>query len=458
MNLRLPLSAVLLAAVLAGGIGITGCSDARQRADEPRRQLKDTSFERSWDLPFDRAVVGAWLPSSATDTLLVQLDSNELVAVDAYSGHTRWMTMPLPERLRHPPSITISQKPSGRAGVTIRDVRVYAASRDSLFCFEGEGGQLVWRWEMPFAVASGPVAVGTEADLRCMLGDWNNRVQVAGIHPEKKFPYDAWQFNVLAPVTGEPVWAFDRFFVGDHGGGVSCFARERERAWNTRIGGEIRNSVAVRDRHVYAGTMDGVFGVIQRLSGQLLHRELVGGPIERSPIVFADDATGVYLWIGGNDKEVAGLSCYDVVADQLPPLEGEKTARDIVRIKRRWHVAEVGAMAASSPEHLFVTDRAKPTVVKAISRSRGTVDWTWDADGERKAEAKEQGRSQPTVRFLLDYQDPQDQNRTFYVFDDQHQVVAYRFLGPVLPGAPEGTTGSLAPETPAAGAAPAETK
>ena len=58
-----------------------------------------------------------------------------------------------------------------RVGTFSNDDRLYCISDDTLFCFDAIGGQLIWRMNLPFSPSTGPLALGTEGDLRVYIGD-----------------------------------------------------------------------------------------------------------------------------------------------------------------------------------------------------------------------------------------------------------------------------------------------
>jgi len=103
---------------------------------------------------------------------------------------------------------------------------------------------------------------------------------------------------------------------------------------------------------------------------------------------------------------------------------------------------------ASTPQHLFVKD-ADSTVVQALSRASGAVDWTWDLNEERAASKDKDA----ALALVTSYQDATDQSRTIYTVDGKGLVMAYRYFRYVPPSLEVASPMSKA--TPAAKAAPA---
>jgi hypothetical protein len=131
-----------------------------------------------------------------------------------------------------------------------------------------------------------------------------------------------------------------------------------------------------------------------------------------------------------------------------------------------WHLAGVDTLVGSTPGYLYLTGGGA-TVVQAVNRLTGSIDWTWDANEERRNEQLTSGvRSGDVARVtsLVSYQDESDRNRSLFVIDENGVVVAYRFfgfvpelpeaVGPTLPAHPKAEKADKAAEKPAEEAKP----
>ena len=159
-------------------VAMTGCGDDRASYDpsaassatqvtaQPKaqsvRQLKDTSFEHSWDLQLPKRIRNAWISPELPDLIFFQVvETFEIYAVDAYSGNTRWVTPAFekPARLLPGASRAVSINKSGEQRV---DDRIWVIADDTLFSFDAIYGQIVWRWQLPFSPSTSPLALGPD--------------------------------------------------------------------------------------------------------------------------------------------------------------------------------------------------------------------------------------------------------------------------------------------------------
>ena len=396
-----------------------------------RRQLKDTPFERSWDLNLKQQVSGSWILPETPETLLLQLASHELVAIDTMSGHTRWVSMALPETLRIAPGASRMRVPGERQDVVVYDDRLYVVSQDIMFCFDMASGQLVWRYELPFSPSSAPRPVGVDSSLRVFLGDWAGRLQVVSYEMDKGFPYINWQFNLGTTLKAAPVEKEELVYVADGSGMVRAFKQDRQQVWFFKAGGNITGSPVVRDRVLFVGTSDHILYALDRLTGELLGQCNLNAPLGRTPFVFKRDNKRVYAWVDDAGSGQAGLHAFHAATDTVPFTDATRHPLDVVRMGQDWQLTGVDSLVGSTPGYLYLTGGGS-TVVQAVNRETGSVDWTWDANEERRNEQLATGvRSGDVARVtsLVPYQDENDRDRSFYAIDEHGVVVAYRFFG-----------------------------
>ncbi len=456
---RLALSTVLAGLVLAG---VTGCGSSRADHDAAKagapaamassgvsatpgamRSLKDTPFERTWDLQLKQPIDGSWILPEVPDLVFFQLSkTHEIVAVDAMSGNTRWVSQALPEALKHAPGASHVRLGGGRGdAAAVIDDRLYAVSQDILFCIDIASGQFVWRYELPFSPSSSPLAVGVDGNLRVFLGDWAGRMQVVSYETAKGFPLVAWQFPLGSTVTATPIEREDIAYFGDGAGVLHAFKMDREQIWTYSAGGRIDGGVAVRDRVLFAGTTDNILFAVNRLTGEKLGQVNLNAPITRAPFVFRGDRDRVFAWVSLDHGERGGIYAFHAVSDTVAYSDDKRHPLEVVRMAIDWHLPGVDRLVASTPGQLYATS-GDSTVIQAIDRTTGTVGWTWDVAQERAAEQTVQsikGADQAKITHLITYADPTDTNRTIYALDSGGGVVAYRFFGyvPEQPAAAE---------------------
>ena len=317
-------------------LGLMGCGDSRNTGFQaPQgtgkgsttssgaatvgglRTLKDTPFERSWDLDLGHPVLKAWISPEVDSLVFFQLDETfEIVAVDGMSGHTRWVSKPLPEGLRLAPYAARNKLTTDRPDVYRIDERLYVVAQDTLFCLDCATGHLIWRFDLPFSPSTGPVAVGLDETLRVYLGDWSGRLQAVSFHPKREFAYQAWQWNINASATAQGVTKDDNLYFADHGGTISSYKTDRQQAWSNHLGGAIYGSPAVRDRTLFVGTAENTLYALNRLTGETLGQVNLNGPLTMAPMVFRGDPERIYAWVGG-PEQTAGLYAFTAQTDTV---------------------------------------------------------------------------------------------------------------------------------------------
>ena len=453
---RIGLSSLLLSLTLgAGALSSVGCGHARAPESKApaeaassqvakivgtQRTLKETPFERTWDLNLKKPVENAWILPELPDTVFFQLKGgHEIVAVDALSGHTRWVSMALPDTCTMSPGAAHVRLPSERNDVAIYDDRLYVVSQDVLFTFDVGSGQLIWRYELPFSPSSSPKPVGVDSGLRIFLGDWAGRLQVVSFQTGKAFPFVAWQYNIGAAVTAPAIEREDLVYVNDSAGLVHAFKLDRQKVWSFKAGGRIDGAGAVRDRVLFVGTSDRILYAINRLTGEKLGQVNLNAPITRAPLAFPGDGDRVYTWVAPDLGERGGLYAFTAQSDTVAFTDVSRHPLEVVRMGLAWHLPAVDRLVCTTPGHFYLTS-GDSSVVQAVDRSSGVVEWTWDVAAERKAEQQATGVRDNDVSplaKLVPYVDPTETNRSIFAIDANGMVVAYRFFGyvPNEPGA-----------------------
>ncbi len=442
------LSFLLLSLALGTSVlGVVGCG---ARATDPlatlaaaspqavkttgaQRLLKDTPFERTWDLDLKKPVANAWILPELPDTIFFQLkDTNELVAVDSLSGHTRWVSMPLPEACTRAPSVAHVRLPSDRKDVAVYDDRLYLVAQDVLYTFDVATGQLIWRYELPFSPSSSPKPVGVDSGLRIFIGDWAGRLKVVSYEMGKGFPFIAWQQNMSATITAPVIEHDGLIYVNDSAGLVHAFKLDGQSVWNFKAGGHMDGAGAIRDRVLFVGTADRILYAVNRLTGEKLGQVNLNAPISRSPFAFSSgDGERVYTWVAPDQGERSGLYAFVAQNDTVPFSDVSRHPLEVVRMGPAWHLPAVDRLVCSTPGHLYMTV-GESSLVQAVERSSGTVEWTWDVALERAAERHVAGiaaRDAKTPLKLVEYIDPTELNRSIFAIDGDGMVVAYRFFG-----------------------------
>lgn len=394
------------------------------------RVLKDTPFDRAWDLQFPHRVANSWINPNIPDLIFFQMEeTNEIYAVEAASGNTKWVTIALPKPAVLTPYASRTKTLNAHGDQVANDDRLWVISDDTLYSFDAVYGQVVWRWDLPFSPSSGVLALGTDTNQRVFLGDWDGRLQVVSYQGEKRFPYVMWQMNLRTSLTAPPVESDGLVYAADHAGVVHCFKYDREEVWSLATGAAIFGSPLPRGRLLYVGSDDNQLLVINRLSGQKLGALFLNGPIKRQPFAFRGEPSRVYAWLDLEHSAKGGLYAVKAQGDNVPFADTAKHPLEVVRMAEEWSIPGVTRLVGSNPQYLFLT-APDSTVIQAVDRASGKVAWTWDANEEHHNYLNENGRVEHrTCRFIAEYQDASDSDSAIYTADETGHVIAYRVFG-----------------------------
>ena len=118
---------------------------------------------------------------------------------------------------------------------------------------------------------------------------------------------------------------------------------------------------------------------------------------------------------------------------------------DVVRLGVAWTRPAFESLIGSTPEYLYGTAR-ESSLVQALNRRSGRIDWTWDAVSVFP---------RSSLAHLVTYQDPRDRLRSLFAIDDEGRVVALRFFGSFPGDREESHDETAAPVMPATKAAKA---
>ncbi len=406
------------------------------------RPTGEVPFEAAWELSLPGKVERSWIGEQIPNLVFFQIaGTHEIHCVDITSGQTRWVS----ERFRLPilgEAFVQRQLQSGeREREVIVNDRLYVIVDDTLFCLDIGTGQRVWHYVLPFAPSSGPLAAGdTEGSLRVFIGDWNNKLQVVGLHQptseqQHQFPYVAWQMNVPAPILAQGAEIEDLTYLSDSSGRVHCYKLDRTEVWEVETGAAIDGGVTLRDRTLYAGNDGNAVHAINRLTGERLGQFNLPGPVRRRPFWFTGEPERLYLWIDSPDHATGGLVALTVQPDNIAQGDG-RFAREVVRFGQEWRVPGATRLLGSTPLHLLVGD-ARQDLVWAVHRGTGQVLWTWDVSAGWPKGSK---KGPNTVDHIVTYQDRSDQVRGLIAVDDQGNALAFRMYG-FIPTPAQETTG-----------------
>lgn len=422
----------------------------------PRRTLKETPLERSWDLKLPHPVFRSWVSPALPHFVFFQVrETYEVIAVDTMSGAPKWVTQPFPKPPKVPSSCSHARA-SGQGDRAIYDDRTWIVSDDMLYSFDAVYGQIAWRYDLPFAPSTGPLSIGPHGNQRVFFGDWEGRVHVLSYDDKRNFAFPLWQMNLRAAVVAPMIEADGLVYAADQEGGVHCFKLDRAQVWQADTKAAIFGGMVTRDRAIFVGNEDNKLFAFDRLNGSPLGTLFVNGPVRKAPFLFKDEPDKIYVFIDHTDPAIGGLACITTQNDVLEVVQvvgsiTTKKRREIIRLDTAWRIPNVSRLVGSTPLHLFVTgsDPAKRTQIVAINRQLGRVDWTWDCAEEHNAGPDNARRS---VAYITEYQDPTNFNRSIFTADDTGHVIAYRMFGD--------KAGNLTPRVaksaaPAAGAAPA---
>ena len=410
--------------------GSSATNADKTNADKKVRQLKDTSFELSWDLQLPKRIRNAWINPQLPDIIYFQVvDTYEIYAVDAYSGNTRWVTPKFDKPARLLPGSS-SARTISSGGDVVTDERLWVISADTLSCFDAVYGQVVWSWALPFSPSTTPLAIGADANQRVFIGDWEGRMRVVTNDPDKNFPRELWQINLRQSLSAEPVSYEEQVYVGDHSGRVHAFKLDREEAWSFDSGAAIYGAVLPRGRVLYVGNDNNTLYALNRLSGQRIGALYFDGAIKRAPFAFAGEPSRIYLWVEAGGEKPAGLYAVKTQSDSIPFTDVEKKhPLEVERMGVEWFVPGYDRLVGSTPEHLFVTN-GDSTVIHALHRATGKVMWSWDLNEMHRQYRDQKGRLDPRdAVFIAQYQDARDQNRSMFTADETGHILAFRVFG-----------------------------
>ena len=405
-------------------------SGATKLSEKKIRQLKDTSFELSWDLQLPKPIRNAWINPELPDLVYFQVvDTYEIYAVDAYSGNTRWVTPTFTRPARLLPGSS-SASTINNSGEVVTDQRLWVISADTLSCFDAVYGQVVWSWKLPFSPSTSPLAIGSDVSQRIFIGDWEGRMRVVTNDPDKNSPRELWQLNLRQSLTAAPVVYEDQVYVGDHAGRMHAFKLDREEAWSFDSGAAIYGSALPRGRVLYLGNDNNTLYALNRLSGQQIGALYFDGAIKRAPFAFAGEPNRIYVWVDAGAGKSAGLYAVKTQSDTVPFTDADKKhPLEVERMGFEWFVAGYDRLVGSTPEHLFVSN-GDSTVINALHRATGKVMWSWDVNEMHQQYRDSKGRLDPRdAVFVAQYQDVRDQNRTVYTADETGHILAFRVFG-----------------------------
>lgn len=437
---------VLVAAMAAAVIGF-GCGASRDEASTgPSPAIKglvpratgEVPFERAWEIHLPGTVERSWIGPQIPNLVFFQIaGTHEIHCVDASSGQTRWIGKTLSKPVLGEPFVQRVVQPGEHENETRIEERLFAVVDDTLFCWDIPTGQLVWRYVLPFAPSTGPMAVGSESNLHIYIGDWNDRIQVVTLHvdtlhPEKPaFPYVLWQWNLDAPVLSTAAEIENRVYVSDTKGSVRCFSLDRVQVWSTPTGGSIEGGVTVRDRALYAGTDGNAVHAISNLTGERLGQFNLQGPVRHRPFWFNGEPERLYVWTTSPDPRFGGLNALRVQPANIPftdvrqDKDGKDAAKqsiEVVRMGQDWFVPGARHLLASTPLHLLVSG-AERGLIWAVHRGTGKVEWTWDlAKGWPGSVDGKPSR----IDHVVSYQDRGDALRTLIAVDEAGYCAGFR--------------------------------
>jgi outer membrane protein assembly factor BamB len=425
-----------------------------------QRLLKDTPFERSWDLQLPGQVRSSWISQNIPDLVFFEMQENhEVYAVDAFSGNTRWVSPPFPKVLRLAPAVTRNKVRDSKGSTEgAADDRLWAISDDTLYSLDAIYGQIVWRFQLPFSPSTGPLPLGPDSNQRIFIGDWGGRLEVVTLEPNRRRPYILWQMNLRNPLTAALAESDGLVYAADHSGTVHCFKYDREEIWQYNTGSVIYGAPLARGRVLFVGNDDNVLYALNRLTGERLGSLYLNGPIQQAPFAFKAEPARVYVWLNDHDPKIGGLYAIKTQNDNIPFADTTKHPLEVERLGIDWFASGIDHLVASTPDYLFGTSGGS-SVVYAINRGTGHVDWSWDVNEQHRLYRNEQGKVEPrNVAFISEYQDPSDLNRSIYTIDDTGHVIAYRVYGD-KPGDPlSGDRVRIKSTKPAAAPADADAK
>lgn len=427
----------LLAVAAAACLAAPGCgTSSAGRAAPPVPQVQamtpratgDVPFERAWELQLPGRVERSWIGQQLPDLVFFQLaDTHEIHCVDARSGLTRWVSEPFRHQILGDAFVHHQVLPGEKEKEVIVDDRLYVIVDDTLYCLDIGSGQRIWHLVLPFAPSTGPMAAGaTEGNLRVFVGDWNNKVQVIGIHQptgerQRKFPFVVWQMNLPGPILAQGAESEELVYLSDSSGAIHCFKLDRNVVWEVPTGGAIDGGATTRGRVLYAGNDGNAVHALNRLTGERLGQLNLQGPVRQRPFWFANEPERLYAWVDSPDHAIGGLVAIKAQPDNVAFTDGgSKHAIEVVRLGVEWRVPGANRLLGSTPLQLLVSD-GRQGMVWAVHRGTGALQWTWDLN-------RGWGKS-GTVDHIVAQHDASDLLRTLIAADSAGNVQAFRMYG-----------------------------
>jgi hypothetical protein len=422
---------LVLSAALAAGLLVTGgCAQERQDAaatapttiaGQPARGHGEVPFEKAWEVTLPSRIAKSWMGEQIPDLLFVQVEGNYAIhCIEATSGATKWVSIPFARPITGQAFVQRVTLPGERE----REIRVidrlYMVIDDSLIALDIATGQVAWRYVLPFAPSTGPLAVGTGGALRVFLGDWNDRLQVVTLHPDKGFPYIAWQWPTAGTILAPGVESEELSYFTDSRGDIHCFKLDRSEVWLASTGGAIEGGAVLRDRVLYAGTESNALHALNRLTGEKLGQFNLAGPVKRRPFLFNGEPERMYVWTTSDDPARGGLWAVRAQPDAVLINENTRQSVEVVRTALDWYMPGATDVVASTPLNLLVTGTDK-TLVWAVHRGNGKTSWAWDL--------KRNWPGTGAVDHVVTYTDRRDALRSLFACDTNGRLVSFRLFG-----------------------------
>lgn len=429
------LSRSLLAAVAASCLVPIGCgsSASRAAASAPAitamtpRATGQVPFEAAWELQLPGRIERSWIGEQLPDLVFFQIaGTHEIHCIDARSGATRWVSESFNRAILGDAYVQHRVQTGEREKEVIIDDRLYLVVDDTLFCLDIGSGQRIWHFVLPFAPSTGPMAAGaSDGNMRVFIGDWNNKIQVIGMHQpdserQRTFPYVVWQMNLPGPVLAQGTEAEGLTYIGDSSGRLHCFQLDRAVVWEADTGGAVDGGATTRGRTLYAGNDGNALHAINRLTGERLGQYNLQGPVHRRPFWFSAEPERLYVWVDSPDHAIGGLVALMAQPDNVAHSDNTKFALEVVRLGQDWRVPGATRLLGSTPLHLLLGD-ARQDLVWAVHRGTGAILWTWDVSAGWPTPSK--------VEHFVSYHDRTDMLRSLIAADDTGYVKAFRMYG-----------------------------
>jgi hypothetical protein len=178
---------------------------------------------------------------------------------------------------------------------------------------------------------------------------------------------------------------------------------------------------------LYTGSADNVLVALNRLTGEPLGQLNLGSPVVRSPFAFRNEPERIYAWTGAADGPQV-LVAIHAKPDSITYTDTARHPLEVVRMAVDWRCAGFDVLVGSTPEYLYGT-KTGSTVIQALNRRTGVVDWTWDPASETVPNRDGKPAEQAPVAHLVSYQDPADEMRSLVVIRTDGTVQTHRFFG-----------------------------